>query len=62
MNITPEQVKAVLTALAEDFTIEIPAVHNKEGYWVEFTELNAYLILAGEGNNTPERIAEYING
>lgn len=60
MDITNEQVKAVLTALGQEFTIDIPAVHNKDGYWIEYTELNAYLILANEA--TVEGIAEYVRG
>lgn len=58
MDITNEQVKAVLTALGEEFTIDIPAVHNASGYWIEYSELNAYLILADEA--TVEEVAEYV--
>lgn len=46
---TATDVENILAALANEFTVDIPAVHNKEGYWIEYTELNAALLLG-----TPE--------
>lgn len=59
MNITAEQVKAVLIALGEEFTIDIPAVHNETGNWIEYNQLNGSLVLADD--EWVEQIVEYVN-
>lgn len=58
-TVTSEQVQSVLTALAEEFTVDIPAVHNETGYWIEFSELNATLLLTGR--EWADEIADHIN-
>lgn len=59
-NITAEDARKVLTALAEEFLVDIPAVHNNGTYLLEYNQLAGTLILAdGEWY---EGIAEYANG
>lgn len=47
-TITAQTVKDVLQALAEDYIVDIPAVHNPEGYWIEYNQLAAALLLGGD--------------
>lgn len=59
MKYTAEDVKNILTSLGEDFIVDIEAVHNERGYFIEHNTLAAALILG-----TPEwyaEIADYTN-
>lgn len=58
-DVSPEQVKAVLQALGNEFLVDLQAVHNKDGYWLEYTETAAGLILSS--SRWHEQIADYIN-
>lgn len=58
-NITAEDARKVLTALAEEFLVDIPAVHNNGTYLLEYNQLAGSLILANE--DWYEGIAEYAN-
>lgn len=60
MAVTPAQVEEVLTGFAEEFSIDVEALHNEAGYWIEYTTLSNALV-----NGSPEwyaAIAEYVNG
>lgn len=59
VSVTPEQVKAVLQALGNEFLVDLQAVHNKDGYWLEYTETAAGLILSPE--DWHKQIADYVN-
>lgn len=43
-KVTATEVSAVLSALAEEYLVDIQAVHNKDGYWLEFFELSSALL------------------
>lgn len=58
-DVSPAQVKAVLQALGNEFLVDLQAVHNKDGYWLEYTETVANLILSPESWH--KQIADYIN-
>lgn len=60
MSVTAAQVQEVLTGFAEEFSVDVEALHNKAGYWIEHTTLSNALI-----NSDPEwyaAIATYVNG
>lgn len=58
-DVTPAQVQAVLQALGNEFLVDLQAVHNKDGYWLEYTETAAQLILSPY--KWHQQIADYIN-
>lgn len=58
-KITEDDARKVLTALAEEFLVDIPAVHNNGTYLLEYNQLAGSLIL-GEGE-WYRGIAEYAN-
>jgi hypothetical protein len=60
-KIDEDTTRKVLTALAEEFLVDIPAVHTDKGvYYIEYNQLAGSLILAdGEWYRS---IAEYANG
>lgn len=58
-KVTPEQVKMVLQALGNEFLVDFQAVHNKDGYWLEYSETAAGLILSPDVMH--KQIADYIN-
>lgn len=39
MSITAQQVQAVLTQVVSDQIVDVPAKHDKRGYWIEIQEL-----------------------
>lgn len=45
MSYTAADVQNILTSLAEDFMVDIEAVHNEQGYFIEYNTLAAALIL-----------------
>lgn len=54
------EVKEVLTALGEDFIVDIPAKHDgKGGYTIDYFELVTFLIQAPD--SWVDRIVGYIN-
>lgn len=58
-GVTPQQVKLVLQALGNEFLVDLQAVHNAEGYWLEYTETAAGLILST--SQWHQQIADYVN-
>lgn len=56
---TAADVKSILVAFANEHLVDVPAVHNKDGYWLEYTELSGFLIL-GEDEYF-EQVAETAN-
>lgn len=60
-NATAEHVEVVLSAFAEEFLVDVPAVHDgKGGYYIEYTALANYLV--NSDRSVYEGIANYING
>ena len=43
---TAEDVQNILTGFAEEFIVDIPALHNEDGYFIEHNQLAGSLILA----------------
>jgi metal-dependent HD superfamily phosphatase/phosphodiesterase len=59
-NVTAEQVEAVLTALAEEYLVDVPATHDgKGGYFIEYTTLAHQLVNSGIEWYT--EISNYVN-
>lgn len=48
MEYTAEDVKNILVAFVEEFLVDIPAKHDTDGYWIEFTDLSGHVILADD--------------
>lgn len=59
MKYTAEDIKNVLTIFAEEFLVDIEAVHNTKGYFIEHNTLAAGLILGKR--DWYEAIAEELN-
>lgn len=60
VQVTAEQVREVLTSLAEEFLVDIPAAHDgKGGYFLEYNQLAGSLIISDEA--WYEAIAAYTN-
>lgn len=45
---TAEDVQNILTGFAEEFIVDIPALHNDKGYFIEHNQLAGSLILADQ--------------
>lgn len=59
-NAKAEHVAVVLEAFAENFLVNVPAVHDgKGGYFIEFNVLSNYLLNAPISQH--QEIADYIN-
>lgn len=60
MKYSTADVQNILTAFAEEFLVDIPALHNDKGYWVEHNTLAANLVLGDD--EWYGKIAAYASG
>lgn len=65
MSVTTEQVEQVLTALAEEFLVDVPAYFDEKGtYLIDYNELVSFFLGVGANGSQhreyTEDIAQYI--
>lgn len=63
MSVTAEQVEEVLTALAEEFLVDVPAYFDDKGtYLIDYNELVSFFLGVGQHEVGHEQWVEELTG